>query len=228
MLSSQIIEMLMIQDRLNKMIDPDWLTAGHSWGRAIMVESVELMDEVGWKWWKARPEINLHHTALEISDIWHFVLSDTLVKAKGNIQEATLVIKRGCLGATEYQERIADEPFPGVYIDFGKLPLARRIEVFGCQAGLTGEVDIPMLFDIAKELGISGLDLYHSYLIKNSLNIFRQENGYKDGTYIKDWNGREDNEVLYDIAFGAETMSLQRLMGGLTEAYAEVLATQKK
>ena len=31
---------------------------------------------------------------------------------------------------------------------------------------------------------------------KNILNRFRQENGYKDGTYKKIWNGEEDNEVL--------------------------------
>ena len=31
------------------------------------------------------------------------------------------------------------------------------------------------------------------------LNFFRQDNGYKDGTYRKLWGGREDNEVLVDI-----------------------------
>jgi hypothetical protein len=34
---------------------------------------------------------------------------------------------------------------------------------------------------------------------KNTLNRFRQHNGYKDGTYIKIWNGLEDNEVLFKI-----------------------------
>jgi hypothetical protein len=29
--------------------------------------------------------------------------------------------------------------------------------------------------------------------------MFRQDNGYKDGTYNKVWNGREDNEYLADI-----------------------------
>ena len=31
------------------------------------------------------------------------------------------------------------------------------------------------------------------------LNIFRQDNGYKDGSYEKTWGGREDNEHLADI-----------------------------
>ena len=38
--------------------------------------------------------------------------------------------------------------------------------------------------------------LYRNYVGKNVLNLFRQENGYKDGTYKKIWNGEEDNEVL--------------------------------
>jgi len=35
--------------------------------------------------------------------------------------------------------------------------------------------------------------------LKNSLNFFRQDHGYKDGTYLKVWNGREDNEYLVEI-----------------------------
>jgi len=31
------------------------------------------------------------------------------------------------------------------------------------------------------------------------LNIFRQDNGYKDGSYQKVWDGREDNEHLADV-----------------------------
>ena len=31
------------------------------------------------------------------------------------------------------------------------------------------------------------------------LNRFRQNNGYKEGSYKKIWNGREDNEVMSEI-----------------------------
>jgi hypothetical protein len=34
---------------------------------------------------------------------------------------------------------------------------------------------------------------------KNVLNFFRQDHGYKDGSYIKVWQGREDNEHLVDV-----------------------------
>ena len=40
--------------------------------------------------------------------------------------------------------------------------------------------------------------------IKNVLNFFRQDHGYKSGSYIKIWHGREDNEVLSEILASAE------------------------
>jgi hypothetical protein len=42
-------------------------------------------------------------------------------------------------------------------------------------------------------------NLYNQYIGKNVLNFFRQDNGYKEGTYIKIWDGREDNEHLVEI-----------------------------
>ena len=42
-------------------------------------------------------------------------------------------------------------------------------------------------------------ELFRLYIGKNVLNFFRQNHGYKDGSYIKIWNGREDNEYLAEI-----------------------------
>jgi len=41
--------------------------------------------------------------------------------------------------------------------------------------------------------------LFEMYVAKNVLNKFRQDHGYKEGSYHKVWNGREDNEVLAEI-----------------------------
>ena len=41
--------------------------------------------------------------------------------------------------------------------------------------------------------------LYRHYVGKNVLNFFRQDHGYKDGSYVKVWNGREDNEHLSEL-----------------------------
>ena len=42
-------------------------------------------------------------------------------------------------------------------------------------------------------------DLYRGYVGKNVLNTFRQDHGYKLGSYVKTWDGREDNEVLAQL-----------------------------
>jgi hypothetical protein len=41
--------------------------------------------------------------------------------------------------------------------------------------------------------------LYRLYVGKNVLNFFRQDHGYKDGSYIKVWSGLEDNEHLTEL-----------------------------
>ena len=48
-------------------------------------------------------------------------------------------------------------------------------------------------------------DLYVAYVGKNVLNFFRQDNGYKEGTYIKNWAGREDNEHLVELVQQLDT-----------------------
>ena len=45
------------------------------------------------------------------------------------------------------------------------------------------------------------------YIGKNVLNFFRQDHGYKAGSYIKIWGGREDNEHLSDIVAALDVSS---------------------
>jgi hypothetical protein len=51
-------------------------------------------------------------------------------------------------------------------------------------------------FDLVVMSGLDLSTLYRLYVGKNILNQFRQDNGYKDGSYIKIWNGDEDNVVM--------------------------------
>ena len=56
---------------------------------------------------------------------------------------------------------------------------------------------------------------------KNVLNFFRQDHGYKDGTYIKEWQGREDNEHLSELL-----ESLDAATSNFPEAVYEALASR--
>ena len=68
-------------------------------------------------------------------------------------------------------------------------------------------------------------DLYRAYVGKNVLNFFRQDNGYKEGTYIKTWDGREDNEHLSEITAGMDCDAedfAEALYDSLMQRYAEL------
>ena len=58
---------------------------------------------------------------------------------------------------------------------------------------------ISIFSELCNSSDLSFDKLYSSYVGKNVLNFFRQDNGYKEGSYKKIWSGREDNEHLNDL-----------------------------
>ena len=53
--------------------------------------------------------------------------------------------------------------------------------------------------------------------------MFRQDHGYRAGSYRKDWLGKEDNEVLDILMKGFPDESPEQLYARLEEVYATVL-----
>lgn len=172
--------MLEMQDMMNSRVDRDWLERNRAWYRAIWIECAELMDHYGgWKWWKDTGR-DCDQALLEIVDIWHFGLSL-------RIEE-----QRDYAGAAE---RIVAEWFaPAVSEGF-----LRDVERLAAHALDSNDILVPVIPLLLGELGRGFDDLYCNYVGKNVLNFFRQDHGYRDGTYIKIWHGREDNEHLVDV-----------------------------
>ena len=82
---------------------------------------------------------------------------------------------------------------------------------------------VPRLLD---DLGRGFDDLYRTYVGKNVLNFFRQDHGYRDGSYVKTWDGREDNEHLVEIlvVLDVDDIEFQTLVyAGLEERYKSVI-----
>ena len=69
--------------------------------------------------------------------------------------------------------------------------------------------------------GVNLYSLYECYIAKNVLNRFRQNNGYKEGTYQKVWNGREDNTVMSEILSSGVT-SIDEIYKALQSEYDKV------
>src|SRR3546814_14153739 len=78
-------------DRLNSIINPQWISGGSRFLRAAFVESAEALEHHGWKWWK-KQSIDLPQVQMELIDILHFYLSHTLVSAGGSAADAALLL----------------------------------------------------------------------------------------------------------------------------------------
>jgi dimeric dUTPase (all-alpha-NTP-PPase superfamily) len=175
--------MLDLQDSMNTRVNASWQDQGFEWYRAIWVECAELMDHYGWKWWKHQAP-DMEQVKLELIDIWHFGLSHLLQ----NKEDPTVLLM-------EIQESFGtdkNDSFRDLLESFAEYTLVNK------------DFSIPLFVALLEEVDMSFDDLYCGYVGKNVLNFFRQDHGYKDGTYIKVWDGREDNEHLVEIMAGLE------------------------
>jgi dimeric dUTPase (all-alpha-NTP-PPase superfamily) len=189
--TTQLNTMLSLQDGMNKKVNPDWLNAGYAYLRAAMIESVEGIEHHGWKWWKAQHK-DLPQLQMELVDIWHFALSAIIIEYKGDIQKSAQTI------AEQLQSKRNSVIFDGVEYDFCKQDILDNLELM---AGLCAakRFDVPLFIKIVEQAEMDSDELYRQYVGKNVLNFFRQDHGYKSGTYIKIWNAQEDNEHLVEV-----------------------------
>lgn len=207
-MKQKLIAMLTLQDSLNRHINPTWVTAGYEWYRAIWVECAELMDHYGWKWWKSQ-EHDRDQIRLELIDIWHFGLSAELVQAQGDIQKA----------AESMLSEFSQVEEPARTADF-----RQSVDELASYALTQHRLQVPVFLQLLAEMDTSFADLHRIYVGKNVLNRFRQDNGYKDGSYRKQWQGREDNEHLAEIMYSLDADDIdfpQQIERALEARYKE-------
>lgn len=178
-MKQKIIHMLEMQNAMNNKVNENWRSAGFEWYRAIWMEASEMLEHYGWKWWK-KQDPDVMQVKLEVVDIVHFALSICLVQG-----ESAEIIAENI--AHDFENPSSTDDVRTSIEWLAKETLIDQGAHFSIIAGIMGFID--MSFD----------ELYEIYIGKNVLNIFRQDNGYKQGSYQKIWNGREDNEHLADI-----------------------------
>jgi len=101
--------------------------------------------------------------------------------------------------------------------------LVSKLELLIATA-ISQRIEIDLFSMIMDDCELSWGELYSQYVGKNVLNIFRQDYGYKKGTYIKIWDGREDNEHLVDIIDSLDpknTNFKEAVYNSLQKAYPE-------
>lgn len=203
-----LANMLTMQHNMNTRVHEDWVGQNFEWYRAIWLECGELIEHYGYKWWKKQVP-DLPQVQLEAIDIWHFGLS-ALFREDTSIESL----------AQEIHDQLSNHEPSGLEVREATEALA--------QHSLETRSFSPSLFwDLMTSVGLDFDGLYTAYVGKNVLNFFRQDHGYKEGTYIKQWGGREDNEHLVDLLeeldHNAADFSDQ-VYAALTARYQEVAA----
>ncbi len=207
----QIDMMLDLQDAMNTKVNSDWREQGFQWYRAIWIECAELMDHYGWKWWKKQSP-DIEQVKLELIDIWHFGLSILLVDGVSSKQISADLSQ--ALDASKQQSASAES-------------FHTTLEVFAADTLSRQHFSIAKFADLLMPMDMSFEELYVGYVGKNVLNFFRQDHGYKEGTYQKLWANQEDNEHLVEIVATLDTAAedfKEALYEQLSQRYQQLCA----
>lgn len=202
-MDNKILLMLQLQNQLNDATNGEDWTKGVTkngktinWKRCIYMECAEMVDSFAWKHWKSidiEPDWQNHQ--IEVVDVWHFIMSLAIEayaqELKGGIEDIAIDIsvleslnniKSDVLTFASQEEVIEKvENLIRIAVSKEKLDLGELVSEF---------------FDLVSMSGLNLETLYRLYVGKNILNQFRQDHGYKEGSYIKIWEGNEDNVVM--------------------------------
>jgi len=189
-----ISHMLDTQEKLNLIQSPYWRLdiKSDDFKLAILAETGELVNHLKYKWWKKEDSLDLDQVYLECVDIAHFLLSLILIGG----QSPDKVLETFPIHTLWYSENEVK--------NFNKSEVYKNILIFNDHLYKAIQYDhISVLTEKFKNLlislGLSFDNFYRMYIGKSALNLFRWENGYKEGTYIKVWDNKEDNEHLAEI-----------------------------
>ncbi|MFK7731571.1 MAG: dUTP diphosphatase [Pseudomonadales bacterium] len=202
----QFEAMLALQHRMNSKVHPEWFKQGFAYYRALWIECAELMEHHGYKWWKKQTP-DLEQVCLEIVDIWHFGLS-MLIDGRDFSDIAA-----------EMEHALHD-------YEHSDTTILTATETLAQSTLSSRRFSVPDFWSLLQSADMSSDDLYRMYVGKNVLNFFRQDNGYKEGSYLKLWSGREDNEHLVEISDALDSRSAdyeKHLYAALKSRYQQVL-----
>lgn len=222
-----IKEMFTLQQKLNDETNGIGWENGYTkndriinWKRCIYMESAELIDSFNWKHWKdINKATDWENATIEIVDIWHFVMSLALEEYKTNSRGDIDQLVQDVIDVHGFErftkEAYAVDSTPAMEIindveSIINITTGFKVDIFD---GLLKEY-----FSLSLKCGVNLKTLYKFYVAKNVLNQFRQDNGYKEGTYKKVWGSKEDNEVMLEI-LGDDAMGAEELYKELDKAY---------
>ncbi len=218
---SKMLTMITLQQQLNDNTNGIGWEDGKTkqgkiidWKRCIYLESAELVESYPWKHWKnIDATVDYENIKIELVDIWHFVMSEMLRVNK--IEGKSLSIEELAREAEQIISYIVTNREEDYYKQIESIE--KFIKELFCNFNLDNF--IKSYFELNIKLGLSFDELYKLYIGKNILNQFRQDNGYKDGSYIKVWSGKEDNVVMQEILDNLDNITPENLVNELNKRY---------
>lgn len=189
----QATTMLALQASMNAKVDPNWVQARYPYLRAVAIEGAEAIEHHGWKWWKKQDK-DLAQLQMELIDIWHFILSEILLRNEDQDDEPLDALMHS-LQQISTTDRIS---LDGQEFVLAELDLLAKLELL-IALSVVRRIDMALFAAIMADCDMDWTELFRQYVGKNVLNMFRQDHGYKAGTYQKEWLGREDNEHLVEV-----------------------------
>lgn len=189
MTPQQAQQLVAMQIAFNQVIDPDYPLAPkvkRDDVKAILVELGEYFDHTGYKWWKKQTP-DWAQANMELIDILHFAMSDAIEYA----------CAAGADPAAAVGELLLDGVAAEILVEDAKeLVAAMAADGDGEHSLRCGKAFFGVLMQMLIDAYGDADTVYLTYIGKNALNNVRQLRGYKQGTYIKMWQGDEDNEVM--------------------------------
>lgn len=246
--AGQLQEMCELQNHANnQMFSDSWTKESNKvlpYYRAALVEAVEAIDKMGYKWWKKKETLDataLEAIRIELIDILHFTLSDEIRK-HGSIQNAVYnyvekkpVVALHPIGSFHENpfdgdgfEISAREPTTAIVTDIGVFSFNDLCEQLIFTVLKEGCSNLHMLGLLFANLSMTPDDVYLRYIAKNTLNLFRNSNGQREGTYYRIWDGVDDDDVLAEFIQTRPHTSKSELYSYLELKYSTAVRKEKK
>ncbi len=202
------------QNKVNSVVSDKWIEKGKildfDFKLAASQEMAEFFNSYGYSWWSKSPR-DMPNAITEIVDAWHFIISEAIIEY--GLEFAATMLNNAY--------KTTDVCYLGKTSDVRVKNHGKTLVSVLNSKNKTLEI-LAEFFLLTRSLDLSLDYLYLRYMGKNCLNVFRQENGYKLGTYAKMWEGLEDNHYLVEFLDTVKTDSLkyEDVHAFLTSTYA--------
>lgn len=227
---SVLEQIFQAQEKLNSKINPDWHSAARLKSQdfflAASQELSEFQDSLGaYKWWSKTPLTHGQkvNCVMELIDAFHFGISaDIAYKGLAYaIQHWIRALEHPGLSRYEGFNGLIDDPQHHALL--AQLAKMLQAECLKAEDSFPRTLFLQLWY---QGMGESFESLYLYYTGKSVLNTFRQDNGYKEGRYVKVWaDKREDNAHLMEwlVTQKDKPISEENIKEWITAKYAEQL-----